>query len=40
MHQECMSRLLRFKTGVPSHDTLNDIVNPVDGALFAQCFTT
>jgi predicted transposase YbfD/YdcC len=39
MHQDFLRRLLPFKAGVPSHDTLNDIVNAMDGALFAQCFT-
>ena len=39
MHQDFLRRLLPFKAGVPSHDTLNDVVNALDGALFAQCFT-
>ena len=39
MHQDFLRRLLPFKAGVPSHDTLNDIINAIDGALFAQCFT-
>ena len=39
MHQEFLRRLLPFKAGVPSHDTLNDVINAIDGALFAQCFT-
>jgi len=39
MHQEFLRRLLPFKAGVPSHDTLNDVVNAIDGALFAECFT-
>ena len=39
MHQEFLRRLLPFKAGVPSHDTLNDVINALDGALFAQCFT-
>lgn len=39
MHQEFLRRLLPYKAGVPSHDTLNDIVNAIDGALFAECFT-
>ncbi len=38
-HQEFLRRLLPFKAGVSSHDTLNDVVNAIDGALFAQCFT-
>ena len=39
MHHEFLRRLLPFKAGVPSHDTLNDVINAIDGALFAQCFT-
>ena len=39
MHQEFLRRLLPFKAGVPSHDTLNDVINAIDGMLFAQCFT-
>ncbi len=38
-HQEFLRRLLPFKAGVPSHDTLNDVINALDGALFAECFT-
>ena len=39
MHQDFLRRLLPFKAGIPSHDTLNDVVNAINGALFAQCFT-
>ena len=39
MRQKFLRRLLPFKAGNPSHDTLNDIINAIDGALFAQCFT-
>ena len=39
MHAEFLRRLLPYKAGVPSHDTLNDVVNAIDGALFAECFT-
>jgi hypothetical protein len=39
MHQDFLRRLLPFKAGIPSHDTLNDVINALDGALFAQCFT-
>jgi hypothetical protein len=39
MRQDFLRRLLPFKAGIPSHDTLNDVVNALDGALFAQCFT-
>jgi hypothetical protein len=34
-----LRRLLPFKAEVPTHDTLNDIINAIDGALFAQSFT-
>jgi predicted transposase YbfD/YdcC len=40
MHQDFLRRLLPFQAGIPSHDTLNDVLNALDGALFAQCFTT
>ena len=39
MHQDFLRRLLPFKAGIPSHDTLNDVLNAIDGALFAECFT-
>lgn len=39
MHQDFLRRLLPFEAGIPSHDTLNDVVNAIDGALFSQCFT-
>ena len=39
MHEGFLRRLLPFKAGVPSHDTLNDVINAIDGVLFAQCFT-
>ncbi len=39
VHQEFLRRLLPYKAGVPSHDTLNDVMNAIDGALFAECFT-
>lgn len=35
-----LRRFLPFAHGVPSHDTLNDIVNALDGELFAACFTS
>jgi len=38
MHQDFLRRLLPFKAGVPSHDTVNDVINAIDGALFAECF--
>ena len=39
VHQDFLRRLLPYKAGVPSHDTLKDVINAIDGALFAQCFT-
>lgn len=39
MHEAFWRRLLPFKAGIPSHGTLNDVINAIDGALFAQCFT-
>ena len=39
MHQDFLRRLLPFKAGIPSHDTLNDVINAIDGTLFAECFT-
>ena len=40
MHQAFLRRLLPYKVGIPSHDTLNDVINAIDGGLFAECFTT
>lgn len=34
-----LRRLLPFARGVPSHDTLNDVMNALPAQLFAQCFT-
>src|SRR5215213_9977523 len=31
--------LLPFARGIPSHDTLNDVMNALDPALFSECFT-
>ena len=28
-----------FKRGIPSYDTLNDVINAMDPALFSDCFT-
>lgn len=33
-----LRRLLPFADGVASHDTLNDVINAIDGELFARCF--
>jgi len=39
MHQDFLRRLLPFAAGIPSHDTLNDVINALDGTLFTECFT-
>ena len=31
--------LLPFRRGIPSHDTLNDVINALDPDLFGACFT-
>lgn len=40
MHQAFLRRLLPYRAGIPSHDTLNDVINAIDGGLFSECFTT
>ena len=37
--QGLLQRLLPFNHGIPSHDTLNDVMNALPQELFAQCFT-
>ncbi len=39
LHIDFLRRFLPFARGLPSHDTLNDIFNALDSALFATCFT-
>lgn len=34
-----LRRFLPYERGLPSHDTLNDVINALDGALFKACFT-
>lgn len=34
-----LRRLLPFEKGIASHDTLNDVMNALPAALFAECFT-
>lgn len=34
-----LRRLLAFERGVPSHDTLCDVINALDAATFSACFT-
>src|SRR3712207_6262086 len=39
-HLSFLRRFQPFVRGVPSHDTLNDVVNALDPALFEECFVT
>jgi predicted transposase YbfD/YdcC len=32
--------MLPFSRGIPSHDTLNDVMNALDPGLFSECFTS
>jgi predicted transposase YbfD/YdcC len=34
-----LRRLQPFARGIPSHDTLNDVINALPASLFAECFT-
>ncbi|SBW16187.1 hypothetical protein BR10RB9215_C20858 [Brucella sp. 10RB9215] len=36
---EFLRRFLPFERGTPSHDTLNDVINALEPALFKECFT-
>ncbi|ASG22287.1 ISAs1 family transposase [Nitrospirillum viridazoti] len=38
MNRDFLRRFLPYADGIPSHDTLNDILNALDGDLFARCF--
>jgi predicted transposase YbfD/YdcC len=38
-HLGFLRRLLPYADGIPSHDTLNDVMNALDAGLFAACFT-
>jgi predicted transposase YbfD/YdcC len=38
VHEDFLRRLRPFARGIPSHDTLNDVVNALDGDLFSGCF--
>ena len=35
-----LRRFLAYDRGIPSHDTLNDVLNALDPELFKACFTT
>ncbi|BAI72993.1 transposase (plasmid) [Azospirillum sp. B510] len=34
-----LRRFLPYRRGIASHDTLNDVMNALDGELFSSCFT-
>ena len=34
-----LRRFLSYDRGIPSHDTLNDVMNALDPGLFKACFT-
>lgn len=34
-----LRRFLPYERGLPAHDTLNDVINALDGELFKTCFT-
>ncbi|MGH8297453.1 MAG: ISAs1 family transposase, partial [Steroidobacteraceae bacterium] len=36
---EFLRSMLPFRRGIPSHDTLNDVMNALDPELFSACFT-
>ena len=38
-HLGFLRRLLPYADGIPSHDTLNDVMTALDAGLFAACFT-
>jgi len=35
-----LRRLLPFERGIPSHDTLNDVMNALDARTFGECFSS
>jgi predicted transposase YbfD/YdcC len=35
-----LRRLLPFETGIPSHDTLNDVMNALPAEAFSECFVS
>ena len=39
-HLPFLRRFLPFRSGIPSHDTLNDVVNALDPELFQRCFSS
>ena len=39
-HLPFLRRFLPYRHGIPSHDTLNDVINALDPGLFKACFVT
>jgi predicted transposase YbfD/YdcC len=39
MNQAFLRGFLPYTSGIASHDTLNDVINAIDGDLFARCFS-
>ena len=37
-HLEFLRRFLPYRDGIPSHDTLGDVLNAIDPEIFEQCF--
>ena len=37
-HLDFLRKYLAFRDDVPSHDTLTDVMNAIDPAVFEQCF--
>ena len=37
-HLSFLRRLQKFDRGIPSHDTLNDVIKALDPSLFEDCF--
>ena len=35
-----LRRFLPYEHGIPSHDTLNDVMNSLPGEMFADCFAS
>jgi predicted transposase YbfD/YdcC len=35
-----LRRFLPYESGIPAHDTLNDVINALDADLFKDCFTS
>jgi DDE_Tnp_1-associated len=40
LNLEALRQIRPFARGVPSHDTLNDVVNALDPGTFEECFSS